>query len=46
MADTTKPVDTKKPAAESVLDISNSDVQTKYKDAGKIADGIDPSRVS
>ncbi|KAI8367970.1 DNA-binding protein, partial [Choanephora cucurbitarum] len=38
MADTTKPVDTKKPAAEPVLDISNSDVQTKYKDAGKIAD--------
>ncbi|KAI8078196.1 DNA-binding protein [Gilbertella persicaria] len=39
MADT-KPVDTKKPAAEPVLDVSNSDVQTKYKDAGKIADAV------
>ncbi|KAI8375861.1 DNA-binding protein [Blakeslea trispora] len=38
MTDTTKPVDSKKPVAEPVLDISNSDVQTKYKDAGKIAD--------
>jgi hypothetical protein len=28
-----------KKAVEPVLDISNSDVQTKYRDAGKIADG-------
>lgn len=31
--------ETKKVATEPVLDISNSDVQTKYRDAGKIADG-------
>ncbi|GAA5794844.1 DNA-binding protein [Helicostylum pulchrum] len=40
MADTktTKPTDTKKVAEPVVLDVSDSNVQTKYKDAGKIAD--------
>lgn len=36
MADTTE---VKKPATEPVLDISDSNVQSKYKEAGRIADG-------
>lgn len=42
MADTktTKPTETKKVTEPVVLDVSDSNVQTKYKDAGKIADGI------
>ena len=42
MADTTKttkPTETKKVTEPVVLDVSDSNVQTKYKDAGKIADG-------
>jgi hypothetical protein len=37
MADTTE---VKKPT-EQVLDISDSNVQSKYKEAGRIADGND-----
>jgi methionine aminopeptidase len=36
---TAKPADAKKVAEPVVLDVSDSNVQTKYKDAGKIADG-------
>jgi hypothetical protein len=36
---TAKPTETKKVAEPVVLDVSDSNVQTKYKDAGKIADG-------
>lgn len=38
---TAKPAatDAKKVAETVVLDVSDSNVQTKYKDAGKIADG-------
>jgi hypothetical protein len=41
MADTktAKPTETKKVTEPVVLDVSDSNVQTKYKDAGKIADG-------
>jgi hypothetical protein len=35
----TNPTETKKVAEPVVLDVSDSNVQTKYKDAGKIADG-------
>lgn len=48
MADTktTKPTETKKVAEPVVLDISDSNVQTKYKDAGKIADGNNYTKVA
>jgi hypothetical protein len=38
-AKTTKPTEEKKATEPVVLDVSDSNVQTKYKDAGKIADG-------
>lgn len=38
-AKATNPTETKKVTEPVVLDISDSNVQTKYKDAGKIADG-------
>lgn len=45
MADTApKPTETKKVTEPVVLDVSDSNVQTKYKDAGKIADGNNNTR--
>lgn len=38
-AKATNPTETKKVTEPVVLDVSDSNVQTKYKDAGKIADG-------